>query len=229
MRLSMGVIEELEREASERLPAHPTDTEQSLTDRVRRSLSWLRRAVAASPEDTPTRFLELWISLNALYSRRPYLRGVRIDESADFRHYMTRLEELDSSEQQISPLMRRSERKALSLVANKYLWNEFWRGENADLKREVASAQDQLRESLSQEDPIKFFIAIFERLKILRNQIAHGSSSVDTTKSQDSVKPGLLLIEDIIPVFLRLMIRQGLGKDWEKIPYPGRETPQHPK
>jgi hypothetical protein len=189
----------------------------------------LKRAVAASPEDTPPRFLELWISLNALYGRRPYARGVRIDESVDFRHYITRLKELDSSDQQLVSLMKRLDRKCLRLIENQYLWKEFWRGEAAGLKREMANAREELSDSFGKENPVGFFLCVFERLQILRNQIAHGSSSVDTTKSQDALKPGLFLLEDMVPVFLMLMIRHGIGKDWPKIPYPGRETPQHPK
>ena len=175
-RLSEKVLQELEAEARTRLPSHPNCDEQSLTDRVRRSLSWLKRTVAASPEDAPPRFLELWISLNALYGRRPYVRGVRIDESGDFRHYITRLKELDSSDQQLVPLMKRLERRCLRLIENQYLWKEFWRGEASELKREMTYSRRELRDSLSKENPVRFFACVFERLQILRNQIAHGSS-----------------------------------------------------
>lgn len=228
-RLSEKVLRELEAEARTRLPSHPNYDEQSLTDRVRRSLSWLKRAMAASPEDTPPRFLELWISLNALYGRRPYVRGVRIDESGDFRHYITRLKELDSSDQQLVLLMKRLERRCRRLIENQYLWKEFWRVEASELKREMANAREELSDSLSKENSVRFFTCVFERLQILRNQIAHGSSSVDTTKSQDALIPSIFILEDMVPVFLMLMIRHGIWKDWPEIPYPGRETPQHPK
>jgi hypothetical protein len=229
LRLSEEVLQQLETEAHERLPAHPNYVEQSLTDRVRRSLSWLKRAVQASPEDTPSRFLELWISLNALYGRPTYLKGVRTDESVDFRHYITRLEELDSLDQGLVPLMKRLDRRSLRLVENPYLWKEFWRNETAELKMKIVYARKELSDSLNKEDPVKFFVCLFDRLQILRNQIAHGSSSVNTTKSRDALAPSLLLLEDMLPVFLKLMIRHGLGKEWPEIPYPGRETPQHPK
>lgn len=65
-RLNDEIIQFLYDEYAPYLPAKPTYHEQSRTDRVRRSLSWLERAIRASPEDTPTRFLELWIALNSL-------------------------------------------------------------------------------------------------------------------------------------------------------------------
>ena len=229
LRLSTELLLELENEASSRLPAKPTYSEQSLTDRIRRSLSWINRAIAASPDDTPARFLELWISLNALYGRRSYLKGVRIDESVDFQHFVKRLEELDSSDHQIALLMKRLERRSSRLIENPYLWKEFWRDDRTQLKSAITKAKEEYCDSLNDQDSVKFFSCIYERLLALRNQIAHGSSSVDTTKSQDALKPGLLILEDMLPIFLRLMIRHGLGKEWDEIPYPGRETLQHPK
>ena len=210
------------------LPAKPTYHEQSLTDRVRRSLSWIERANSASPADTPTRFLELWIALNALYGCSRYEQISVSKEQDDFRHFMSQLKKLDASTHDLLPLMKRvGSATAKRLVKNKYLWKDFWREDKAACERKAEAAWVKLGESLDKEDSVTFFLCLFDRLYVLRNQIAHGSTSVTTTKNQDALGPGLHVLELALPVFLRKMIRHGGGEDWTEIPYPGNNTPQH--
>jgi hypothetical protein len=229
-RLDDTVVQFLNAEYARYLPAKPTYPQQSLTDRVRRSLSWIERAICASPEDTPTRFLELWIALNSLYGCRRYEQMWESKEQDEFRHFMEKLRTLDASILDLPALMKRiGLATSKQLVKNKYLWKDFWQEHKGAYESKSKAAWEKLEASFIEEDPVTFFRCLFERLCVLRNQIAHGSSSVTTAKSWDALDPGIHVLELALPVFLRIMIQQGRCEDWPEIPYPGKDTPQHPR
>jgi hypothetical protein len=226
--LDQDFVECLEEEFCKTFPHEPSWEQQSLADRVRRSLSWIKRAVRISVEDTPSRFAELWIALNALYGRRPYDEGFKPDDRRDFQHFLRLLESTDRAGGELPQLMRRIERRAYNLIDNKYLWKEFWRGNAAAQKKEAKEKRRESEQAISNNNAVTFLTLLFERLLVLRNQIFHGSASENTTKNEDALKPALLVLEDMLGVFLRLMIHHGPGRDWPLVPYPGKNTPQHP-
>jgi hypothetical protein len=123
--------------------------------------------------------------------------------------------------------MRKVEKRVKGLVTNQYLWNEFWRRDPAGLKRNMKEETQTLEEAVRCNDATAFFTCAVKRLLVLRNQLVHGSSSENTTKNEDALKPGLLILEEILPVFLLLLIRHGEGKDLPDLPYPGKHTLQH--
>ena len=229
-RLDDDAVRFLEGEYLRRFPDIPQSREdQSLSDRVRRSISWLKRVVQVSQDDFPPRFIELWIALNALYGQPTYGKSVRTTEEDYFKLFMVSLVLLDLSDKKLPVTMKRIERRVKGLLRNKYLWNDFWRGDPAAYKRRSLEEMRTLDVALRNNDVVTFFTCTVKRLLVLRNQLVHGSSSENTTKNEDALKPALCVMEDILPVFLLLMIRHGEGKDLPPLPYPGKHTPQHPE
>lgn len=229
-RLDEDTVRFLESEYDRRYPSGPHSREdQSLADRVRRSISWLRRVVRVSHDDVPSRFVELWIALNALYGHPIYLKGSYATEEKSYRRFMENLVSLDLSEKQLSANMKRIEESVKDLVENKYLWQEFWQGDQAGLDKKRQKETQTLEVAIQRNDVATFFTCAMKRLMILRNQLVHGSSSENTTRNEDALKPGLLILEGMIPVFLRLLITHGIGKDLPLVPYPGKGTFQHPE
>lgn len=228
-RLTLEEIQQLEELAARKLPKNPTWGEQSLTDRVRRCFSWLKTATESSSENGPQRFMELWIGLNTLYGTRPYEVGRNKDERSDFERFLHLLSRLGAASEEFVNVMKRSEKRSVGLIRNKYLWNEFWREDGIGYREKSAIAHREIEQAIHAKDVVTYYALIFERLRVLRNQIAHGSSSVDTRKSADALVPALLFLEETIPLFLRLMIQHCIGREWLPVPYPGRETPQHPE
>jgi hypothetical protein len=224
-------VRQLEEEFRIRFSGNLTASTQSIIDRVRRSLSWLLRAAELSDEDRPPRFVDLWIALNALYGQPRYAKKFEPREREDFMEFVQRLAELRSGQSQLSHLIGKKhfQVRAQELIQNKYLWNEWW-GKELDKHRE-RSREGLLRfeKSLRNSDAVTCLFCLFERLLILRNQIVHGSSSASTRKSRDALYPAILLLEEILPEFIRLIVREGHGTDWPPVPYPGKETPQHPE
>lgn len=227
----LKTIQELEEEFCIRFSAKPTVSTQSIIDRVRRSLSWLRRAAELSDEDRPPRFVDLWIALNALYGQPPYAKKFEPREREDFMEFAQRLAELRSGKSQLSHLIGKKhfQVRARELIQNRYLWNEWW-GKELDKYRE-RSHKGLLRfeKSLGNSDAVTCLYCLFERLLVLRNQIVHGSSSASTRKSRDALYPAILLLEEILPEFIQLMIHEGQDTDWPPVPYPGKGTSQHPE
>ena len=224
-------VQQLEEEFREKFPDKLAAEAQSIADRVRRSLSWLRRAAELSDEDRPPRFVDLWIALNALYGQPIYTKEFGSRESEDFEEFVGRLAKLPSGCTQLDQLISKKHfyARAQELVQNKYLWNEWW-GKKLDKYREKSGkGVIRFEKSLSNSDSMTCLSCLFERLLVLRNQIVHGSSSASTRKSKDALYPAILLLEEILPEFIRLMVHEGHGTDWPSVPYPGKETPQHPE
>lgn len=227
-RIDGDLVQILEEEFGRLLIRTPSWDEQSITDRIRRSLSWMKRATHVSENDTPSRFVELWISLNALYGCRPYDKDFKPNERRDFKYFFRRLATIDQSTKCLPGLMKRIDKRVYNLIGNKYLWNEFWRGDFSEQVKAAKFARSECENAIKIGDVEIFFTSLFERLLILRNQIFHGSSSENTEKSRDALIPGLIVLEQILPVFLRLLIHHSSRKDWPLVPYPGKGTPQHP-
>src|SRR6267143_1744551 len=175
----LETVQELEKEFRVRFPETPTVLTQPIIDRVRRSLSWLRRAAELSDEDRPPRFVDLWIALNALYGQPRYAKEFTSRDSEDFGEFVQRLAELHSGRTQLGQLISKKhfQARAQELVQNKYLWNEWW-GRKRDKYREKSGiGLIQFAKSLKNGDEATFLSCLFERLQVLRNQIVHGSSS----------------------------------------------------
>ena len=138
-RVHQDLVEHLYEAFYKAFPHKITREQQSLADRIRRSLSWIHRATRVSQEDKSSRFVDLWIALNALYGYRPYDEGFKPDEKRDFQHFLRRLRSIDT-EGDLSRLMKRIEKRTYGLIENKYLWKEFWRGRfEVQKKRRKAS------------------------------------------------------------------------------------------
>jgi hypothetical protein len=223
------IIQQLEKEFHSVFPGKPTTETQSRVDRVRRSLTWLARAAELSEEDTPPRFVDLWIGLNALYGQPRYATNLKPRERDHFTEYIQRLAEFPSGPSNLFQLIKHFHAQARNLIKNKHLWNEWW-DKQPDKYRERSDRRlVQFEKAFRSRDTIALFVCVFERLQILRNQIIHGSSSASTRTSQDTLYPAILFLEQILPEFIRLMIREGQGTDWPPVPYPGKGSPGYPE
>lgn len=212
-------------------PTGPTASTQSTADRIRRSLSWLRRAAEVSEDDLPPRFVDLWIALNALYGQARYTKEFESRDKEDFKEFVQNLAKLPAGKSQLGKLTSKKhlQERARELTQNKYLWNDWW-GRKLDKYQEKSGKEiTRLENALRYGDSATVLFCLFERLQVLRNQIFHGSSSASTRKSRDALYPAMLLLEEMLPDFLRLMIREGQGPNWPLVPYPAKGTPQHPE
>jgi len=208
-----------------------TNEQQSLADRVRRSLSWLERAITISTDDLPPRFIDLWIALNSLYGVRRYKYDKDAKETVDFQNFLHNLGQSHQGSERLTAIIENSHFQELGtyMISNKYLYRDFWLEDFVGLKRYAQERKDKAESALENNDPIPFLQLVFERLFVLRNQIFHGSSASSTRRSEDTLKPGIVILEMLLPDFLEIMLSHCEGKDWPLVPYPGRGSLQHPE
>ena len=230
-RVFEDVVLDLEREFLATFPGASTRGEQSLSDRIRRAISWMKRASAVSHEDRPPRFVDLWIAFNALYGCRHYGEESSTSEYQDFQQFLAQFGKFGAGRALLGQLMGKQhvQGRVRDLVQNKYLWNKFWEGKASEFEWEAGEELKRLDKALRHNDAELFFKCLFERLKVLRNQIFHGSASADTRRNRDALVPGVLLLEELLPALVHVMIRYGSGHSWPCIPYPARRTPLHPE
>ena len=75
-----------------------------------------------------------------------------------------------------------------------------------------------------------FLTSSFERLKVLRNQIMHGSVTCGRrSKGSESLETGVLFISRIVPAFVELVSMYGERLSWDPAPYPRLGHPGHPR
>lgn len=220
------LLESLRRELRAEFPAEPSIQYQALTDRVRRSLSWMSQSLAL-PAGTPPRFVNMWIALNSLYGQRHY-EGRRSDrrELDDFETFTALLLRLGGGAD-MQHAIRRIQRNLRGLASNPFLWNDHWRGERTYRPRSREAAADV--EAAAREGNVRFVLhQVFARLLVLRNQVIHGSAAADTLGNRGAVVPALRVLETLLPIFAQIMIRRGRATVWPPLPYPRVDTPLHP-
>lgn len=225
-----SIVLALEKEFLGEFTGPLTKENQSLKDRIRRALSWMKRAASMSFEDRPPRFVDLWIALNAIYGRRNYGENWSESEFADFREFVSLFKKIPEGNTMLEKFIskRHIQGKIRGLVKNPYLWREYWEGEIELLDNNIDKKLEDFERAISHNETESILKYLFERIKMLRNQIFHGSSSADTRRNRDALVPGILLLEELLPLLVRVMIKHGAQIRWPDIPYPARATPLHP-
>ena len=186
-----------------------TDLDESNEDhplrrRLRRSLSWLERADSGKLDDD-VRYIFLWVAFNTAYADGDARGGQR----ERYTKYFKKLTENDNN--RIYNILKcKLMNVSLSLVENKYVFQEFWNflddnsfngddwkeslyGKSFELDcrkvRKLLRPGDQLgpmQEAfqkvsiVSREDTKCLLDILFRRLYVLRNQIMHGSATSHT-------------------------------------------------
>ncbi len=218
-----------------------TQDNQGYWDRIKRARSWVNRAQAAeSTEDTgggtenaQERFIMYWIAFNALYGRvneighGRYLRPG--DEDA--RWFLRRICDLDAGIGRITATISAVRKDANSLLKSRYLLDAYWReGYSSSVKRQLEEEITKADGALKSGDVNAFLTTLlWGRVRVLRNQIFHGCSTNRDSLNKDTFEPALRVLSKLVPVFVDVMeTRVDKENDWPRIPFPRRDSPQHP-
>ncbi|MDF0643146.1 MAG: HEPN domain-containing protein [Nitrospira sp.] len=212
-------------------PRTPTKGQQSLSDRIRRALSWMNRAAAVSHEDRPPRYVDLWIALNALYGQRYYGIGseTKGKDYKDFQEFVHSLAQINRAGAELKRWIgkRHVQGRIRHLVENQFLYVEYWEGKTDALAGAIKHQSEGLERAFRNHQAGQALELLFNRLIALRNQIVHGSASADTRRNKDALVPGILILEELLPLLVTLLIEHGRGRPWPDVPYPGIRTPLH--
>lgn len=202
---------------------------QGYWDRLHRAESWIRRAERLREEwdDYHGPFIFYWIAFNALYGQHDEIRDT---DSRDMKKFLKRICELDQQNGSLSEILRDLKSKTDRLIKDQFLSRTYW--EEGLSPRFKGNQEKDFEKAQTAYDRGKFdrYLAIlFERLRVLRNQIFHGYSTDRRSLNKNSIRPALEILEELVHQFLRIFRDHGQGYDWPKVPYPRSGSPQHPK
>ena len=197
--------------------------------RVRRSESWSDHANdSMSHEDYDSAFLFYWIAFNALYSDERNIDMERSERKLQ-KDFIEKIHRFDKQNGNLYKfLWNEYSNSVRNLLDNKFIFGRYWRDiyENPDESawaEEMRSAnQSALRLMTDGGSVARLLNLIFSRLNVLRNQIAHGSSTYRGSLNRDQVKTGATLMHKVVPI-IQQIFREHPDEDWGIPPYPPQE------
>lgn len=194
----------------------------SLTLRVHRALSWLRRA-EDSHGDLDVRFILLWIGFNAAYAG-DLDRGIGGNERERFQQFFDFLVEMDQERRIYRAVWERFSQEIRAILNNRYVFSPFWRNQNGEFgfagwELTFEASKRAANEALVRQDTSLVLSILFDRLYVLRNQIIHGGATWDSQANRDQVRDGAALLGCLLPVFIDLMMDHP-DADWAMPNYP---------
>jgi hypothetical protein len=178
-------------------------------------------------------FIFYWIAFNALYGTEGEKEWPKLEAFLKKVETMAKLEEVEN----IS-ILEEAIRNCLSdgetVILDKFLDKAYWEGlrhEN-DVIEECQRRCRKAKQAMTQGKCFPFLSAVFDHLRVLRNQIMHGSASHGQSSKgyKDSLLPGLRVLRTLVPAFFVLVRDYGNspGLDWGKVPFPRYGSDGHP-
>lgn len=199
----------------------------SLTLRVHRALSWLRRA-EDEENDLDVRFILLWIGFNAAYAgnleRALEEPGMPGSERERFEQFFATLVRMDSANRIYNVIWERFSQEIRLLLDNKFVFAPFWRHQagqfgGAGWKVGFESARAAANRAIVEKNTPVILSILFDRLYVLRNQLVHGGATWDSGANRNQVRDGASLLGCLLPVFIDLMM-DNPDAEWAMPMYP---------
>ena len=197
--------------------------------RMRRSESWSDHANnSMSRQDFDSAFLFYWIAFNALYSDE---RMIDIDRSERKlqREFIEKIHRFDKQNGNLYKFLWDEYSNSIrNLLDNQYIFGRYWREINENPEEsawadEMRSAnQSALRLMKDGGSVARMLNIVFSRLNVLRNQMAHGSSTYNGSVNRDQVKTGAVFMHKVVPIFQQIF-RENPHADWGIPPYPPQD------
>ena len=178
-------------------------------------------------------FIFYWIAFNALYGTEGEKEWPKLEAFLKKVETMTKLRDVGN----IS-ILEEAIRNCLSdgetVILDKFLDMAYWRRitHEKDVIEECQGRCEKAKQAVVKGKYFPFLSAVFDHLRVLRNQIMHGSASHGQNSKgyKDSVLPGLKVLRTLVPAFFALVRDCGStpGLDWEKVPFPRYGSDGHP-
>lgn len=212
------------------MPPKLTYKNQGYWDRLHRAESWIDRAKSLKEQEWDEGpFIFYWIAFNALYGQHNERRET---DSKDIEKFLKRICKLDQEDGSLSLILGNIhiKRKTESLLNNQFLSEIYWKekGRSRNFKLNQDSNRKKAQNTYKRRELDELTI-LFERLRVLRNQIIHGCSTDKSHSNKGSLRPALIIMKELVPQFLKIFKDHGQREKWGKVPYPRSNSPQHPK
>lgn len=194
-----------------------------LSLRLRRSLSWLTRAVADDEEDPDSVFIFCWIAFNALYTEDSFdPRETKEHQTLD--EYFSKILRLDTDKAITRAIWRNFSDSIQSLLNNQYVFRHFWSHYNGvegyqNWHHWLEDSRRKVNNDIAEGNIEVTLRTMFDRLYVLRNQLIHGGATWRGSVNRRQVEDGAAIMAFLVPLFIELMM-DNPEEDWGKPYYP---------
>ncbi|RME81192.1 MAG: hypothetical protein D6771_08580 [Zetaproteobacteria bacterium] len=206
--------------------------------RVRRALSWCHRAEEAPDDDA--RFLFHWIAFNAAYGQeipREQESGSNDRESephrkppsekAKYEEFVRRLVDLDATFWRDRMRSEWFKSNYLKIISNRYVDPMFWRCARGEKPWDEEKFQKHIKTlehgyahmGTDAQKVSESLLSLLKRLYTLRNQIAHGGATWDSSVNREQVAAAAALMKAISLGVVHTMLAYPEAR-WERPWYP---------
>jgi hypothetical protein len=204
----MGEYEQLKaRHRAERGGFH-----ENLSLRVHRALSWLQRAEQLAVEDDPDgQFIFLWIAFNAAYATEMDPK-YRLPQQDTFQAFLQKLVELEGSRNRFGDLLWKEFSGSIRvLLANPYVFQDFWNAHNGTLPREewkpkFEAANRAAQVALVKHDTVTVLGIVLARIYTLRNQLIHGGATWKSGVNREQLRDCVNFMGKLVPLVIEVMM-----------------------
>ena len=188
-----------------------------------------------SDGDFDSAFLFYWIAFNALYSKESTIgisaneRETRIGDRQLQSQFIEKIQQFDKEDGRLYEFLWDEYPNSIrNLLDNRYIFGSYWQDiqespEESAWANEMRSANRSALQSMRDSGSFgRLLNIVFSRLNVLRNQIAHGSSTYQGSLNREQVKTGATFMHRIVPIFQHLF-NENPDADWGEPPYPPQD------
>ncbi len=193
----------------EKYQANTQTFSPNISMRMRRVLSWIRRA-SREHDDPDASFVFHWIAFNAAYSEdEPDKSSLR--ERKRLKKFFRKVMSVDRQNTVYNFVYRELSETVFALVDNRYVFQPFWNYQNkvthfddwqSRLEKEKRETETYFQEARTDD----VLAVIFDRLYVLRNQLVHGGATWNGSLNRVQVRDGAMIMAYLVPVFVDLMM-----------------------
>ena len=199
---------------------HKSGFDPHFNSRMRRSLSWLKRAEQET-DDLHAGYIFYWISFNAGYSPS-FEEDLRQSETDKTAEYFRRLAKYDEKQLIYDIIWERYSQEIKGLFDNHYIYAPFWKVANPMVdeswKTGFETSKQKTLIALKNQDSAMLLSLLFSRLYVLRNQLIHGQATWNGPRNRQQVQDGYKIISKLQPVFLSIMLNRPEA-DWGEVSF----------
>ena len=189
--------------------------------RLHRAISWIE-AAEKYQDDDDIAFISYWVAFNSCYAVEN--DGARISERHSFNTFIENLVSLDINKQLYSTLWLSFSGFTKALIDNQYVFEPFWSSQRNGDERWQESFDKAKRAAyyaLANENVPVLLSIVFDRLYVLRNQLAHGGATYGSRVNREQVGSGRRFMSQILPIMTDIMMQtESSSINWGEVNYP---------
>ena len=204
--------------------------------RLRRSVSWLRRAEEfyySGLPDPDMAFTCYWIAFNALYAKDPY-KSKHSERKAFKEFFKTVIGSDNECKRAILDEIQGNLSEPIKvLLDNEYAFEPFWKHHNGvskanNWKDTFDKDKREVNKDLRKQNVVGVLSVVFYGLYVVRNQIVHGNATWNGGRNYDQLRDAANIMALIVPELITSVMNNQemkLGRPYYTLP---RDAAQHP-